>query len=39
MIIMVVMILLTLVSAETATIRPKTPGAASNEIHIERTIT
>src|SRR5574338_187071 len=30
MFIMVVMILLTLVSAETATVRPKTPGTASN---------
>jgi type IV pilus assembly protein PilC len=30
MFIMVVMILLTLVSAETATVRPKTPGVASN---------
>ena len=38
MIIMVVMIALTLVSAETATIRPKTPGMASNTIHVERTI-
>jgi type IV pilus assembly protein PilC len=32
MFIMVVMILLTLVSAETATVRPKTPGAASNTV-------
>src|SRR3989339_691194 len=37
MIIMVVMIGLTLVSAETATIRPKTPGA-SNQIYVERDI-
>jgi len=37
MVIMVVMIALTLVSAETATVRPKTPGA-SNQIHVERNI-
>ncbi len=37
MIIMVVMIALTLVSAETATVRPKTPGA-SNQTYIERSI-
>jgi type IV pilus assembly protein PilC len=37
MIIMVVMIALTLVSAETATVRPKTPGA-SNQIHLEKNI-
>ena len=37
MIIMVVMIGLTLVSAETATVRPKTPGA-SNQIYVERDI-
>jgi type IV pilus assembly protein PilC len=37
MIIMVVMIALTLVSAETATVRPKTPGA-SNQVHIEKNI-
>lgn len=35
--IMIVMILLTLVSAETATVRPKTPGTASNT-HIEQNI-
>jgi type IV pilus assembly protein PilC len=38
MVIMVVMIGLTLVSAETATVRPKTPGA-SNQIHLEKNIT
>jgi type IV pilus assembly protein PilC len=38
MIIMVVMIGLTLVSAETATVRPKTPGA-SNQINLEKNIT
>lgn len=38
MVIMVVMIALTLVSAETATIRPKTPGMASNVVHVERNI-
>ena len=38
MIIMVVMIGLTLVSAETATVRPKTPGA-SNQINFEKNIT
>jgi type IV pilus assembly protein PilC len=38
MIIMVVMIALTLVSAETATVRPKTPGMANNVVHIERNI-
>jgi type IV pilus assembly protein PilC len=38
MVIMVVMIALTLVSAETATVRPKTPGA-SNEIHLKENIT
>ncbi len=37
MIIMVVMIALTLVSAETATVRPKTPGA-SNQIQVEKNI-
>ena len=37
MVIMVVMIALTLVSAETATVRPKTPGA-SNQTYIERNI-
>ena len=37
MIIMVVMIGLTLVSAETATVRPKTPGA-SNQTYVERDI-
>ncbi len=37
MIIMVVMIGLTLVSAETATVRPKTPGA-SNQTYVERNI-
>lgn len=35
MFIMVVMILLTLVSAETATVRPKTPGTASIIKHID----
>lgn len=35
MFIMVVMILLTLVSAETATVRPKTPGTASIINHID----
>ncbi|MEJ2618642.1 MAG: type II secretion system F family protein, partial [Ignavibacteriaceae bacterium] len=39
MIIMVVMIALTLVSAETATVRPKTPGTATNTVTIERNIT
>jgi len=38
MIIMVVMIALTLVSAETATVRPKTPGMGSNTVQVERTI-
>ena len=38
MVIMVVMIALTLVSAETATVRPKTPGA-SNQIYVEKNIT
>jgi type IV pilus assembly protein PilC len=38
MIIMVVMIGLTLVSAETATVRPKTPGA-SNQINLGKNIT
>ncbi len=38
MFIMVVMILLTLVSAETATVRPKTPGAASNNITVQEDI-
>ena len=38
MVIMVVMIALTLVSAETATVRPKTPGA-SNQIHLESDLT
>ena len=37
MVIMVVMIALTLVSAETATVRPKNPGMA-NEIHLEKDI-
>ena len=37
MVIMVVMIGLTLVSAETATVRPKTPGA-SNQTYVERNI-
>ena len=35
MIIMVVMIALTLVSAETATVRPKTPGTVINTVHAE----
>jgi type IV pilus assembly protein PilC len=35
MFIMVVMILLTLVSAETATVRPKTPGTASSSFVVE----
>jgi type IV pilus assembly protein PilC len=38
MIIMVVMIALTLVSAETATVRPKTPGGTSIPVHIEKNI-
>jgi len=38
MFIMVVMILLTLVSAETATVRPKTPGTAVNTIIVEENI-
>jgi len=38
MFIMVVMIALTLVSAETATVRPKTPGAASNNITVQEDI-
>lgn len=39
MFIMVVMILLTLVSAETATVRPKTPGTASNtNVQVEQSI-
>jgi type IV pilus assembly protein PilC len=38
MIIMIAMILLTLVSAETATIHPKTPGMGYNNTNIERTM-
>ena len=38
MIITIVMIALTLVSAETATVRPKTPGMANNVTNVERTI-
>jgi type IV pilus assembly protein PilC len=38
MFIMVVMILLTLVSAETATVRPKTPGTVSNNISLEQNL-
>jgi hypothetical protein len=37
MIIMVIMIALTLVSAETATVRPKTPGVSQNVIELEQT--
>jgi hypothetical protein len=37
---MVVMILLTLVSAETATVRPKTPGTVLNsKTYVEQNIT
>jgi len=39
MIIMVVMIALTLVSAETATVRPKTPGTASINTNTEFRVT
>lgn len=38
MFIMIVMIALTLVSAETATVRPKTPGMGANLITIEKNI-
>jgi type IV pilus assembly protein PilC len=38
MFIMIVMIALTLVSAETATVRPKTPGMAVNRVTIEKNI-
>jgi Type II secretory pathway, component PulF len=38
MFIMIVMIALTLVSAETATVRPKTPGMGSNIIKIEKNV-
>jgi hypothetical protein len=37
MIIMMVMIMLTLVSAETATVRPNAPGS-NNDVKIERNI-
>jgi type IV pilus assembly protein PilC len=36
MVIMVIMIALTLVSAETATVRPKTPGVSHNVIEMEK---
>jgi hypothetical protein len=35
MVIMVIMIALTLVSAETATVRPKTPGVSHSVIEME----
>jgi hypothetical protein len=38
MVIMVIMIALTLVSAETATVRPKTPGVSQNVIGLEKTV-
>jgi type IV pilus assembly protein PilC len=38
MFIMVVMILLTLVSAETATVRPKTPGTAVNTVIVDQNV-
>ncbi len=38
MFIMVVMILLTLVSAETATVRPKTPGTAVNNVIVDQNV-